>query len=492
MGAGATPQYCYEFWRAQRYERIVRAPLLAINDFHTVCSRHWQVAVNQFGLGFRKLISSSKAKLMHTLSSDRLVEASHLPFEERLTISVRRRISAEDVPPVGDELSADCAGNLVAGLAPVDHRPSPFAELRVRARGEDRLAGFGEEELHFLPSLSVKRFVKSAASLRILLLVSAGIDNRREAPVGRELRGLGESVRILDGGLQRERALVVDALELHQLQHPRIGEDDLGDPLRERLFARKQTVVVFQQRLELLFREASDPGLGDHRPECGGLGLPALDRKLVALAATDAPDAVRDPRHLLRRVAVGEHDVAVFRVPVGRRPDEFVNVALDVGERQVLGIHDVADPALALLVRDGVGPDYLRTVSGFVEHPPEVRRVGRGLDDGDRVEVDVPLVRRDHGFDVHALNLPVEAGIESVRPVPDGDGQLLRVGVHADHEPGFVFGAAAPQLSFCAHCATLWVLSRIGVGGLQGCIQVSEVFRLKQVVSAGAQTDPRA
>ena len=48
--------------------------------------------------------------------------------------------------------------------------------------------------------------------------------------------------------------------------------------------------------------------------------------------------------------------------------------------------------------------------------------------------------------------------------------------------------AAAPQLSFCAHCATLWVLSRIGVGGLQGCIQVSEVFRLKQVVSAGAQT----
>ena len=46
---------------------------------------------------------------MHALRTDRLVEASHLPFEERLTISVRRRISAEDVPPVGDELSADCA-----------------------------------------------------------------------------------------------------------------------------------------------------------------------------------------------------------------------------------------------------------------------------------------------------------------------------------------------------------------------------------------------
>ena len=56
--------------------------------------------------------------------------------------------------------------------------------------------------------------------------------------------------------------------------------------------------------------------------------------------------------------------------------------------------------------------------------------------------------------------------------------------------PFGICGAAAPQLSFCAHCATLWALSRIGVGGLQGCIQVSGVFRPKQVVSAGAQTDP--
>ena len=44
MGVGATPQYCYEFWRAQGYERIVRAPLLANNDLHAVCGRHWQVA----------------------------------------------------------------------------------------------------------------------------------------------------------------------------------------------------------------------------------------------------------------------------------------------------------------------------------------------------------------------------------------------------------------------------------------------------------------
>ena len=42
-------------------------------------------------------------------------------------------------------------------------------------------SGFREEELHVLPSLSVKRFVKSAASLRILLLVSAGIGFRRRS-----------------------------------------------------------------------------------------------------------------------------------------------------------------------------------------------------------------------------------------------------------------------------------------------------------------------
>ena len=37
-------------------------------------------------------------------------------------------------------------------------------------------------------------------------------------------------------------------------------------------------------------------------------------------------------------------------------------------------------------------------------------------------------------FDVNALDLPVETGVEPVRPVPDGDGQLLRVGVHTDHD----------------------------------------------------------
>ena len=79
------------------------------------------------------------SELVHALRTNRLVEASHLPFEERLAISVRRRISAKDVPSVGDELSADCAGSLVAGLAPVDHRPSPFAELRVGPKGSSLL-----------------------------------------------------------------------------------------------------------------------------------------------------------------------------------------------------------------------------------------------------------------------------------------------------------------------------------------------------------------
>ena len=166
--------------RAQPDERTGRAPLSAGRHFLGLHSGFGQIAVDQSGLGLCELVSRSVSELVHALRTARLVEASHLPFEERLAISVRRGISAEDVPPVGDELPADCAGNLVAGLAPVDHRPSPPAELRVRARGEDRLAGFGEEELHFLPSLSVKRFVKSAASLRIFLFewASMPITNR--------------------------------------------------------------------------------------------------------------------------------------------------------------------------------------------------------------------------------------------------------------------------------------------------------------------------
>ena len=63
--------------------------------------------------------------------------------------------------------------------------------------------------------------------------------------------------------------------------------------------------------------------------------------------------------------------------------------------------------------------------------------------------------------------------------------------VHADDVARFVLDVAASLLPFRAHFATLCVLSRIGVGGLQGCIQVFGVFRPKQVVSAGAQTDPR-
>ena len=188
----------FGFLRAQPDERTGRAPLSAGRHFLGPRSGFGQIAVDQPGLGLCELVSRSVSEFVHALRTDRLVEASHLSLDKRLAVAVRGRVSPENVPAVGDEFPADCAGDLVAWLAPVDHRPSPFAELRVRARGEDRLTGFGEEELHVLPSLAVKRFVKSAASLRILLLVSAGIDNRREAAVGRELGGLREPAGILD------------------------------------------------------------------------------------------------------------------------------------------------------------------------------------------------------------------------------------------------------------------------------------------------------
>ena len=251
---------------------------------------------------------------MHALGSDRLVEAAHLSLEECLAVAVRGRIASENVPAIGDEFPSDRASDLVAWLAPVDHRPSPFAELRVRARGEDRLSGFGEEELHVLPSLAVKRLVGAAFLPGAFLLVPARVDNRGEAAVGRELRGLREPARLLDCGVQSECAPVVDAMKLHEGQHPWVGKDDLGDLSGKILLALEEPVVVVQQRLELLLGEAADLRLGDHRAERGGLGRAALDRELVSLAAADIPDPVRDTRHLLRRIAVGEHDVSVLGV----------------------------------------------------------------------------------------------------------------------------------------------------------------------------------
>ena len=171
--------------------------------------------------------------------------------------------------------------------------------------------------------------------------------------------------------------------------------------------------------------------------------------------STFAEDPVRRADELLHRVAVREHDVPVFRVLVRRRPHEVPDVALDVGERQVPGVLDVADLAPALLVGYGVGADDLRPEPGLLEPALEDRRVRRRLYHRDRVEVDVPLVRLDHRIDVNALDLPVEACVEPVRPVPHRDRQLVRVRVHADDEPRLVVDAARTQLHFSTHCAIL-------------------------------------
>ena len=142
---------------------------------------------------------------------------------------------------------------------------------------------------------------------------------------------------------------------------------------------------------------------------------------------------------------------------------------------------------MALLVGDDVGPDDLRPESGLVEPALEDRRVGRRLYDRDRVEVDVPLVRLDHRVDVNALDLPVEACVEPVRPVPHRYRQLARVRVHADDEPRLVLDAARAQLHFSTHCAILSSAATYWSRRLlQGCKQVFGVFRPRQVVSAGA------
>ena len=133
MGAGARPQCCYGCWCAQPDERIGRAPFSANRRVLVGFLGFRQVAVNQICLRVRELIACAESEFVHALRSNLLVECAHLPLEERLAVTVRRRIAPHDVPSVGDELPPDCAGDLVARLAPVDHRPSPFAELRVRA-----------------------------------------------------------------------------------------------------------------------------------------------------------------------------------------------------------------------------------------------------------------------------------------------------------------------------------------------------------------------
>ena len=90
MGLGRRPSIAFGFLRAQPDERTGRAPLSAGRHFLGLRSGFGQIAVDQPGLGLRELVSRSVSDLVHALRTYRLVEASHLPFEERLTISVRR------------------------------------------------------------------------------------------------------------------------------------------------------------------------------------------------------------------------------------------------------------------------------------------------------------------------------------------------------------------------------------------------------------------
>ena len=171
MGAGARPQCCCGCWRAQPDERTGRAPFLAVGGLLVKGgSRLRKFAVDQFGLCVRELVARTVTEFVHAFGTDRLVEAAHLSLEERLAVAVRGRVAAEDVPAVGDEFPSDRASDLVAWLPPVDHSPSPLAELRVRARGEDRLPGFGEEELHVLSSLAVKWLVRSEGQTLVIRL----------------------------------------------------------------------------------------------------------------------------------------------------------------------------------------------------------------------------------------------------------------------------------------------------------------------------------
>ena len=56
---------------------------------------------------------------------------------------------------------------------------------------------------------------------------------------------------------------------------------------------------------------------------------------------------------------------------VRRSPDEFVHIALDVGDLLDFGVYNAAVPAPTLLVGDDAGENDPRSVSSLGEHPFE-------------------------------------------------------------------------------------------------------------------------
>ena len=110
-------------------ERTACAPFSVVSTSFAACCGIGHAAVNQFCLCLRELVACSISKFVHAFCSDYLMERPHFALEEGLAVTVGRRIPSKDVPSVRKELSPDCADDLVARLAAVDHRPAPPADL---------------------------------------------------------------------------------------------------------------------------------------------------------------------------------------------------------------------------------------------------------------------------------------------------------------------------------------------------------------------------
>ena len=143
----------------------------------------------------------------------------------------------------------------------------------------------------------------------------------------------------------------------------------------------EQVLVVLDEHFEPVLDESGNPEALDHPADRSRLRLPGPDRKVESFLAADAPYPVRRARQLLDGIAIGKVDVTVLGVFVGRGPDEFADVSLDVGERETARVLDVADLPLAFSLADGVRLDDLGPEPEVDERVPQRPRVRRGLDD---------------------------------------------------------------------------------------------------------------
>ena len=174
-----------------------------------------QCSVELFRHFLGKVRARQISELSHPVFAKLAVEPCHLSLEHGLSVPVRCRIAAHDVPGVCHKLVADRTGYLVLRLSPIDHRPAPFADARLGAEVKHCLPGFTAVVFQVSATFAVKRLARAAFSLGPFLFLPACVDCRGKPGIGRELCCRRESARVFDKRLKDKRRMEIEARQLH-------------------------------------------------------------------------------------------------------------------------------------------------------------------------------------------------------------------------------------------------------------------------------------